>query len=484
MTKATPIQIRDLRKGRMTTYAVNDFLIPGNSVSECQNFLFDEIVGSAIVRKGTQVLGGSVSSGNTCLGTYDYVSGNTFNRIVAVYRGTTNATLYSYGGTWTATSLNTLTNTSRVRFANLGNYLFLVNGTQPMQSSTDTTTWGTTNCFPTSVGNPSLVIRAKERLLVAGIQSYPDRIYFSSIVDMTTNPFITWNTNSVTGDWIDVNPDDGDNITAWEQTSNQVIVFKKRAMYRLNVIAKAVDVENIFNVGATKQEAVTRCQGQIYFFSGRDIRRTDGGYPEQISRLAVQDIIDSIPLTQWDDVHVFSDEYNVYVSCGDVTVGEKIYRNCVLKFSTRDESWSIHSYGNKFEYGVQFAVGSSMKLCASDTSGNIQMLNTGNDDNGKEIFYSLETQNIECGNLAHKKVISDKMVVFMIDGASTSLYYSIDNGDWKRIPEQMKERVTIVPSLNINGFREVRFRIQGNTKTMRPVFEGLQIENIDDQGII
>jgi len=116
------------------------------------------------------------------------------------------------------------------------------------------------------------------------------------------NTFLTWNVNPSTGDWIDINPDDGGYNTAFQETSTFALVFKNNAMYRLDTVNKSTDPQNIFNIGAVTQEATVACQGLVYFFSGTDIRQTDGGFPQQISRAAVQDIINAIPQANWGDV--------------------------------------------------------------------------------------------------------------------------------------------------------------------------------------
>jgi hypothetical protein len=222
-----------------------------------------------------------------------------------------------------------------------------------MVDSVDVNTWVTTNSIGTYT--PSLVFRYQQRLLASGDPTYPDRVFFSSIIDPTSSPFITWDVDPSTGDLIDVNPDDGGYITGFSETSTFVLVFKNTGMYRMDTISKTVDAENIFNVGAVSQEAIVLCQGVTYYFSGVDIRRTNGGYPDQISRIGVQDFIDAIPQANWTSVCSGTDQLNVYFFIGDVTLNknqddERDYTNVVLKFSPRDESWSVHSYAQTYKF--------------------------------------------------------------------------------------------------------------------------------------
>src|SRR5258708_4188736 len=201
----------------------------------------------------------------------------------------------------------------------LGNNMFNTNLIDGMFFSSDGgATWSNNNT--NSITNydatikPSILIRTKARLLASGDNSQsPSRVFFSSIVSPTAaaSQRITWNTNSITGDWIDVNPDDGDYNTAFAETSNVTLVFKSKGMYRLDVVSKTVDTQNVFNIGAVSQESVVNCRGTVYFFSGKGIFRTTGDFPEEISRLGVQDWITAIPQANWSLVSAGTDDANV-----------------------------------------------------------------------------------------------------------------------------------------------------------------------------
>lgn len=356
-----PFLLRDFSKGRISKNVVSDLLVPENSVSDSINVNFDEIIGSAKVRFGTQRLGDTVAGGKTPLGLAPFVGpGGTPKLLLAVFNGSTDATLYYYDTSWHSSNL-TLANDVKNRFSVLGGSAFQTNSTDGMHDSPDGATWGTTNSIPAGDVQPSLVFRYKQRLLCAGDPSLPDRVFFSSIVDPTTSPFITWDTDPADGDWIDINPDDGGYITAFSESSTFCIVLKNTGMYRMDTVTKSVDTENIFNVGSVSQEATTLCQGVTYFFSGQDIRRTNGGYPEQISRLGVQDFMNAIPLANWNDVASGNDGLNVYFFLGDITLrpnqtDERTYANVVVKWSTRDETWSAHSYADVIGFFAPFVV--------------------------------------------------------------------------------------------------------------------------------
>src|SRR3990167_10196942 len=92
---------RDFRRGRIAESSISGSLIPENSVSECQNVLFDTRIGAIVVRPGTAKLGATVVANRTPLGltTFSTVDLAT-NLAVGVFSGASNATVYYYNGSW------------------------------------------------------------------------------------------------------------------------------------------------------------------------------------------------------------------------------------------------------------------------------------------------------------------------------------------------------------------------------------------------
>lgn len=459
------------------------------------NVDFDAIIGEAQVRKGTYILGSVVANGKTPLGltTYASSSGTSYANAVAVFKGASTASVYYYDTSWHTSNLTNLSNTAKVRFENLGNMIYLVNGATFQGSQDGGKTWGTSKNVTSF--SPAVIIRAKSRLLAAGVTSQagvvamsPSRIFFSSVVDPTTFPgAITWNTNPTTGDWIDVNPDDGDSVTGMANTSSYTLVFKNRGMYRLNVISRSVDTDNIFNIGAPSQEAITTCQGVVYFFSGLDIRRTTGDFPDQISRLGVQDFIDAIPQTSWTSVFAGTDGFSVYFSIGDVTLNvhrdnQVTYSNVVLKFSPRDESWSVRSYAQKFQNMANYITSGGYTLIAADTAGNVQTLNSGLTDNGSAIFYDLVSQELDFGNRARRKSITKNVAVFAKNGLDGQLELYPDEADVAPVRMGLSKRVNLSDDLNVK-FNYLKFRWFGSSSGTSPVFQGIYFESINDEGL-
>jgi hypothetical protein len=485
MAYLQPLSLRDFSKGRLTQYSASNFLLPVNSVSDSLNVNYDTVIGDGVVRLGTTILGATIAANKTPLGMAEFVnSSGTPNLTIAVLSGASTATIYYYDTSWHASGATALSNTAYNRFATLGDYCFRVNGVQSMTSSTDGNTWGTTNCITTDSVIPSLIIRTKARLLVSGFSSYRSRVYFSSIIAPQSSPKLTWSTSATTGDWIDVNPDDNGAVTGFAETSNTCLVFKNNGMYRMDVVNKTVDTQNIFNIGAIAQESITSCQGVVYFFSGLDIRQTTGDFPEQISRLGVQDFIDAIPQANWSKVCSGTDGLNVYFGIGDVTVNNRALTNVVLKYSTRDSTWSVHSYSKAYKFFSQFTTSANgREMVGLDTAGDVQTINLGNSDDGTPIYYEQITQELDLGNRANRKIISDEIVAYAKNGTASTLQIKANENDWTNVILNCNKRVNISDSINVKG-RFFKFKWFGSTTTTQPTLQGIYVETINDEGVV
>lgn len=525
-TITSPFIYRDMSGGRFASSRVSPYLSPQSSVKSSINVNFDTIIGSSVVRNGTtnllvytptvkwsdwssfvwtdkmtttwfDLIGtgtptSPVASGKRPLGLASFVNkSSNINLLLSVFQGTDTASLYYFDTSWHTSDLVSTTNASKFRFTTFGGSAFVTNDTDGMSSSTNGSHWvsgASNNCIPYPI-SPSLIYRYGQRLLASGDLQNPSRVYFSSIIDPQASPFITWNTGA-DGDWIDINPDDGGYITGFSLSSTFLIVFKNTGMYRLDTINKTVNPDNIFDVGAISQEAVASCQGITYFYSGTGIYRTNGGYPELISRTGFQDVIDAVPMSFWNHVSLGSDGFNVFASVGNVILEpykntQKGITNCVGKFSVRDQNWSVHSYAQQFWFFDVFSDLTGQYMREADTSGNVQTVDYGTVDHSETpIYYELETQDIDFGNRSHKYQISNRITVFNNFGIDSSFQVRSDGSiNIKDVPVDLSERVNISQDINLIG-HFFNFRWYGESTGTAPIFEGFQIERITDVGNI
>src|ERR1019366_7156662 len=160
--------------------------------------------------------GNSLGSGNI-LGLYNLRdSGAGTNNQILMVNGTT--AYYLVGGVWTAKRTG-LTAGSKARFSTFVDYVFMVNGTEQTMvwdGGAGTTFSNLGNALSAPTGK--FIENYRARMWIAGNSTYPDRVYYSSTPSAVATPVVTWDTNVATGQWIDISPSDGENITALHRT--------------------------------------------------------------------------------------------------------------------------------------------------------------------------------------------------------------------------------------------------------------------------
>ncbi len=538
MAKLPPLILKDFRMGRYSRSSVADSLCPVNSVAECLNVDFDRILGAITVRDGMVVLGPKVATGHTIVdaavmtGTANQTptpaggiifSTGTFQKLVAAVTiltaGTWTNTIYWGVGMTHAYTLSNYsvsgtlapTDAHKTRFAQLNGRLFAVTAGVPMQESADANTWSQDgNCIPSTI-NPSLVFRFQGRLVAAGDPAYPSRVWFSSVVNLRGTPFITWNLDSVIGDWIDINPDDGGKLVGFAETSTFLLIFKDTGMYRMSLLDKSVTPDNIYNIGAISQECIATCQGVVYFYTGAEIMQTVGDYPQSVSRAGLGGVV----LYDSKYVAMGSDNNHVYVA---VAYGS----NC-FKYSVRDQSWTQHGYSQYpigiFVSGVIYPAslytdttkisdgfakdGNNLYVICSSVDGVRPMsifwmhleaqglygdgayINTaGSLVAGYDIAISVTTQIIDMGYDATYKIISDKVIAIGAGCGPLTLDMSVDELTFVHIATALPTTVSICPAIVPLGGHRFQFRWTGTVSYASAVrIDGLEIHDITDSGI-
>jgi len=121
------------------------------------------------------------------------------------------------------------------------------------------------------------------------------------------------------------------------------------------------------------------------------------------------------------------------------------------------------------------------QLVGAET-GEVQTINAGKSDDGMPIYYELETQGLEFGNVFHRKKISDKIVVFTQDGIDSALQGKTDNNDYQNIEVDLSNRVNIGQKINLEG-NTTTFKWFGEASEASPVLEGFYLEKVEDMGI-
>ena len=123
----------------------------------------------------------------------------------------------------------------------------------------------------------------------------------------------------------------------------------------------------------------------------------------------------------------------------------------------------------------------NVQMVGAET-GEIQTINAGKDDDGTPIYYELETQELEFGDRAHLKKISDQLTVVTQGGLDSQLQAREDEGNFKPIPVDFSTHVTIGDNINLEG-KFFTFKWFGEANESSPILEEIYIENIEDKGI-
>ena len=460
---------------------VDDTLQPEGSLPEALNFHFDR-KGVATTRPGMTAIGSTVSAGNPCIGIHN-IQGNT---AIVVFVASGSSTVYELqSGTWT--QIGKGVGGGIIRFVDFANRTILFG---PAENSIQV--FAGSN-FSGSSGNPinpddlwyvngtgnGAYARIqygkvhKSRVYVAGDNNYVpfnSRLWFSSVISSSGN--ITWTPQS---DYVDINPADGEGITALERYSLELLVFKPNYTYRFKT--SGVDPDPLIKVGTRSQESVIEGKRGLYFHHDTGFYRYTGGYPIEISR-AISDVVNAIPFGNYDDIVAWRDEDHIYWSVGDLTLtepkGSSLWTNVVIRYTESSEIWTIYSYANEIRRGGPFITGSSSSIMVGLDSGVVAQFNKGLVDIGEPIKFRLITKWYEWEGIESIKVIN-KMVAMAEKGMGMSVMYQIDDyEDWMTLTPDLRKLVTLFKS-STKEFNRIRFKVTGITTSESSVFLGLKI---------
>ena len=472
MEKLDPVSRKNMENGLITDSAVSDFTLPKTAVRESINLHFDRI-GSATLRKGSTILGNALS-GNI-LGLYEFrdSGSGTNNQIVTV-----NDTVLYYlsGSTWTSRRTS-LTAGSKARFTTFLDYLFMVNGTEA------TATWsgaaGDAFSTATNVTNAptgKFIETFRSRVWIAGNSSFPDRLYYSSLPTKVATPAITWDTDVATGQWIDISPSDGENITGLKRSKASLLVFKPSHIYRVYSITETEPDPKI-NVGTESQESIVEAKDGVYFHHRSGFYVYSDGAVQEISKPII-DIVKNITLANFSKVAGWleTDGDHVCWSVGSVTVGDITYSNTVVRYTISSKTWTLYSYPFQFLNSSNYNDGSNVYIVIGNTNGEVLKYDTGNTDNATAISYSL----IHAWDLVDGSAITEKNVTSMVflhdGGAGTNVQYQTDydlESDWTRTLGQFTDTyLEVNKSLKFSMFRP---RIAGSSRGEPFSYDGYEI---------
>lgn len=438
-----------------------------NSVEFAYNVDFDTVMGYVQGRKGSIKIGTSISGvtdiqGITALRTF------TNNiPVVATSNGSNSNMYYWNGSAWTASTGWTSKGLGQHRFAQLGGSLFVVNGVNDMMSSTNGASWVTTNC-PTSLVL-SYITRYRGRLVA---MTTDGTVYFSSIINPSVSPFITWTPST---NFFRVNPDDGGYASGFATVGNVLLIFKNNGFYRTDITNEFVTPDDLYQVGAVSQEAITVSQGYCFFYSGTSVYKTDGSaYPADIAR-PIQAYIDLI--SNKSDVYMTSNEHYVYLEVGSIVIDGITYGNVVFRYSIRNDSWTIFGYPYRVK---QLFYNDKDNKVYSGSSNNIYEVE-GNyvTDNTTPIAYEVIFQELDGGMRGMTKSIQNNLAIYTKNANGSNI--SVTNNEGKIEQAAVVSEYKVARPFNITG-NWFKVSWSGIVGSKLPIFEGLDLF-YDNKGI-
>lgn len=459
--------------------SVDDSLIPDGAVTESINYHFDRL-GVATSRPGLVAVGSTVSTGNACLGLHNAQSGTALVAFVSAG----SSTIYErQSSSWTAIGAGQ--GAGVIRFLDFANRTLFFG---PAERSVRV--YAGSN-FDTSSGNPinpsSLwyvngntnagYVRLqfgevyKSRVYLTGDNNYTpfnSRLWFSSVISSSGN--ITWAPST---DFVDINPADGEGITALKRFSLELLVFKPNYLYRFRTTG--VDPDPLIRAGTRSQESIIEAKRGLYYHHDTGFYRYAGGYPVEISR-PISDVIKAIPFGNYATLVAWKDEDHVYWSVGDLTLagfrGSETWTNVVCRYTESAELWTIYSYSNEIRRAGPFITTTSGSLIIGLDNG-VVCEPRGTTDLGEPIKSRLITKWYEWGGIETKKVITQLAAIAEKSLGTSLMYQTDDYTDWVTLGSLTQ----LVNHFNkpTKDFNRIRFKVTNVSSHESSVFLGLEV---------
>jgi len=417
------IKWRDVSAGNVQKVS-SDITIP-NSVPFSMNVIFDDVLGEAVSRKGTAIVGSQLAASQACLGLYQHIdSGAASNKLFAVF----STILYdAVAGSQEVTGLTA----ADANFATFLNNTLMLNGVEKRSYSASggwISTGGVFDLANLPVG-AKFPIEFKDRLYAA----VTDRLYYTNAA---TGGSVSW-TASGSGSLQVEQEDGGGTLQALNKVPGYLLIYKQRSLKRWNFDSSFP--EDLVNIGTQSHKSVVRARGKNFFFYGPNgFYETSGGYPNRISR-PVQRFVDGMASSFYASVNGWSDNENIYWSIGDVTIDwgrgfTETYNNVVLRYTIDTQQWAPLMYAHEFRALHQYISGNDTLIVGGDTNGQVLQLNSGNSDyNGNAITYILQSPEFDFKVRERRKIIGEKIYVHSDVTSGAQLQARLDYGNWQSI---------------------------------------------------
>jgi len=410
-----PIKQSDFMSGMVSDVSKN--IIPENSVALAVNLDFDDILGSAVVRPGSSLVGSQLVAGKDVLGLHQHVDPtNASNNILfAALNVGLDATATIKNVATGGDVVTDLTQGAKVRFLSYGGTTLAINGVDAPRAWNGTswiTTAGVFDLADWPGAESSLVTEFLDRVYTND-ETVPYRVNYSGIFDGTA---VTWE-----GDYVDIEAEDGGGkITAFGKVPGYILFFKERSLHRWNY--NSAFPESLVQVGTPSQESVVESGGLVFFYSNssddaRGFYVSNGGRPQSISQdtsRTVNKFVQAIDPANEANIAAFATDRTIGWSVGDLEVEGETYKNVVFRYNRVLNQWSIRSYPTEFKVFSQYIDSGVVHRVGGDDDGQVIKIDdrAAYTDFGSAINYQLRTHSNKYGRNTLKTMTDE----FFVEG--------------------------------------------------------------------
>ena len=465
------IPLSPIIKGMIREKVVDSFLSPLDSCEFSMNLHTDQI-GALTLRKGLTLLGAGIGSSPILgMGNYRNNAGTNYKALAKIA-----VDIYSFNGTSWSSVRSGLDTTSKARFTNLVDYIFMVNGNENevLQTYNGSGSFGTTNVASLPTGD--FIENYRSRIWVA--DNSVDNVYYSDVV--TTSQTITGGTS-----FIQISPQDGEKITGLKRHPRALLVFKENHIYRIFSI-NSTDPDPSIKRGTYSNESIIECKTGIYYHHPTGFYKFNfDGEQEEISRPII-DIIQAIPRSYYENVNGWNDDDHIYWSVGDITLTGIVFSNIICVYTLSTKNWTIYSTGTEIRSSALYDDGTNLRIIVGDDVGNVLTFNSGTTDNGTPIYYDLQTHWYYFSQIKTSRKSFTELATLHENAQGGNISYQLDKtgeNQWKPIGT-IKKDLEQIDSLNAKSFTRVRFRLSGSSSGSPFVFRGWELLNLVIEGEI
>jgi len=316
---------------------------------------------------------------------------------------------------------------------------------------------------------------ANRRAYIGNVSYYEgtDKVIKSdTVLKSDVNKFDTFRDNN----FIDVEVNDGDEITALESINNQLLQFKRNTLYIINISRDIEFLEGEYKFrGCEKDYHVVNGEGFIAWFNKISVYLYDGQRVIDINL----DETGQPRLANWQSAYYHDDATIAYDPNKKCLFIFNSNAEELLQFDIKSQSWSYSSYISM----------DSMSNVVNDTNGNLLFLSKPTSGNvelkewsapsesltptGDDVI--LQTKDFDFGNPDTKKNIKTIYVNYKQPNTSKIKVFGVPDVDGQAV------EIDFLPHTGTDGFTTAKLPVLGTT------FQGiksfaLQLQNYQPNG--